>query len=229
MIKAVIFDMFETLVTHYESPLYMGKQISNDIGISEQKFREIWNRTDDDRTLGKRSLEGVIEEILKANNCYSQELFDKIITKRKMSKQECFQHIHPEILPLLDALKEMNIKIGVITNCYFEESEVIRNSIFFNYFDSICMSCELGIKKPNVKIFQKCMEDLEVAAKECLYVGDGGSFELETARVLGMHPLQATWYFKEGVNQPTKRKKEFLQVVHPLGVVGEIKRGSNDS
>ena len=54
MITAVIFDMFETLVTHFESPLYMGKQIADDIGITEQKFREIWNPTDIDRTLGKK-------------------------------------------------------------------------------------------------------------------------------------------------------------------------------
>ena len=64
MIKAVIFDMFETLITHFESPLYMAKQISADIGITEQKFREIWNPTDDDRTLGKATLEEVIEKIL---------------------------------------------------------------------------------------------------------------------------------------------------------------------
>ena len=42
MIKAVVFDMFETLVTHFESPVYMAKQISNDIGITEEKFREIY-------------------------------------------------------------------------------------------------------------------------------------------------------------------------------------------
>ena len=30
MIKAVIFDMFETSVTHFESPIYMVKQISSD-------------------------------------------------------------------------------------------------------------------------------------------------------------------------------------------------------
>ena len=64
MIKAVIFDMFETLVTHFESPVYRGKQIANDIGIAEQRFREIWDRTDDDRTLGKSSFEEVIEEII---------------------------------------------------------------------------------------------------------------------------------------------------------------------
>lgn len=190
MIKAVIFDMFETLITHYESPLYMGKQIANDMGIAEQNFREIWNATDDDRTLGKRSFEDVIEEII----------------------------------PLFSSLKEKNIKIGLITNCYFEERDVINKSIFFDYFDSICMSCELGIKKPDIEIFKKSMHNLEVIAEECIYVGDGGFFELETAQSLGMHPLQATWYLKDGVNQPAKRKIEFLHAESPLDVISEINR-----
>lgn len=219
MIKAVIFDMFETLITHFESPVYMGRQISHDIGIAEQKFREIWDTTDDDRTLGKRSFEDVIEEILKVNNRYSLELFEKIVTKRKMSKRECFEHINQEIIPLFKMLKEMNIKIGLITNCYFEESDVIKNSIFIDFFDSMCMSCEMGMKKPDVEIFQKCMKDLDVVAEECLYVGDGGSFELEAAQFLGMFPLQATWYLKDGVNQPAKRKPEFLQAESPLEVI----------
>ena len=153
-----------------------------------------------------------------------EEDFEKIITKRKMSKRECFEHIHPEIIPLFKTLKAMNIKIGLITNCYFEESEVIKNSVFFEYFDSVCMSCEIGVKKPDTRIFEKCMRDLDVAAKECLYVGDGGSFELETAKSLGMHPLQATWYLKDGVNQPAKRKKEFMQAESPLEVISEINR-----
>ena len=224
MIKAVIFDMFETLVTHFESPIYMAKQISDDIGIAEQKFREIWDSTGDDRTLGKSSLEEVIEEILKVNNCYSSELFEKIITKRRISKMECFEYIHPELIPLFTRLKEMNIKIGLITNCFFEERDVIKKSIFFDYFDSVCMSCEIGLKKPDVKIYKKCMKDLEVEAEECIYVGDGGSCELETAQALGMNPLQAAWYLKDGVNQPAKRKKEFLQAEAPLEVLLEINK-----
>lgn len=223
MVKAVIFDMFETLITHFESPLYMGKQISNDMGIDEQKFREIWNTSDDDRTLGKRTLEDVIEEILKVNNRYSIELFDKVIAKRKKSKVECFEHLHPEIIPLFNQLKEMSIKIGLITNCYFEESEVIRDSILFDYFDAVCMSCEMGIMKPDTRIFHKCMEALDVAPEECIYVGDGGSLELETAKTLGMHPIQATWYLKDGANQPAKRMKDFMQAESPLEVIRGVK------
>lgn len=222
MIKAVIFDMFETLISHYESPVYMGRQICEDMGISEQRFREIWNGSDDDRTLGIRTLEDVIEEILRVNNCYSEELFNTIITKRRRSKIECFEHIHREIIPLFQALHEKNIKIGLITNCYFEEKDAIEKSIFMDYFDSVCMSCELGVKKPDVSIFNICMEKLGVEPEECIYVGDGGSYELETARSIGMYPIQAVWYLKDGVNQPSGRKMEFVQAELPMEIIERI-------
>ena len=142
--------------------------------------------------------------------------------KRKMSKIECFEHIHSEIIPLFMALKEQDIKIGLITNCYFEERDVINNSVFIDYFDSVCMSCEMGVKKPDVPIFQKCMNDLAVVAQECIYVGDGGSFELETAQAIGMHPIQAAWYLKEGTNQPSKRNSNFTQAESPKNIIISI-------
>ena len=222
MIKAVIFDMFETLITHFESPLYMGKQIANDIGISEQKFREIWNTTDDERTLGKRTLEDVIEEVMRVNDCYTKEVFDKIISKRKASKIECFHHLHPEIIPMFEALKEQNVKIGLITNCYYEERDVIKDSCLFGYLDVVCMSCELGMKKPEIEIFETCVSGLGVKMEECLYIGDGGSYELEAAKAFGMHTMQATWYLKDGVNQPAKRKAEFKHAKTPMDVVLEV-------
>ena len=223
MIKAIIFDMFETLVTHYQSPLYMAKQICADIGISEAKFREIWNTTDADRTLGKKTFEEVIQEILRVNNRYSRELFELIAEKRKQSKIECFLHLHSEITPLFNFIKQMDIKIGLITNCYFEERDVIKNSELFDYFDAACMSCELGVQKPDVRIFEYCMHILQVEPNECVYVGDGGSFELETARDIGMHPVQATWYFKDGINYPAKRNTNFVQAKTPMDVLTEIK------
>ncbi len=222
MIKAVIFDMFETLVTHFKSPLYMGKQICEDIGISEGKFREIWDATEEDKTLGKKTLEEVIETILRVNDRYSPELFELIVSKRKNSKIEMFDHLHDEIIPLLTELKERGIKIGLITNCYFEERDAIINSKLYKYFDAVCMSCELGLAKPDVKIFKKCVDDLQLQYEECVYVGDGGSYELETAQLVGMHPIQAVWYIQEGVNHQSKRKAEFLQAGSPMEVLSEI-------
>lgn len=51
MKKAVIFDMYETLITLWNSKPYMGKELAEDIGIPESKFREIWDLTEDERTL----------------------------------------------------------------------------------------------------------------------------------------------------------------------------------
>lgn len=36
-------------------------------------------------------------------------------------------------------------------------------------------------KSRNPAIFERCIEKLGVKADECLYVGDGGSYELEAA------------------------------------------------
>lgn len=217
MIHAVIFDMFETLITHYRSPLYMGKQIAAEIGLPEPVFRELWDTTDDGRTLGKMSLEEVIEAILRQNGRYSENLFADIIRKRRESKEECFRHLHPEILPMLESIRKSGRKIGLITNCYFEERDVIRESVLFPYFDAVCMSCELDMMKPDPAIFRRCMEELCVKPEQCLYAGDGGSRELETARMLGMHPVQAAWYFAE--NPQDKRKPEFEQAETPMELI----------
>lgn len=224
MIKAVIFDMFETLVTHYACPVYFAKQMSADIGITEARFREIWNPTVPDRTLGIKTIEEVIEDILRTNDRYSGELFELILKKWKQFKIVSFRNLHPQILPMLAAIRGMGLKIGLITNCYFEERDVIRSSVLLEYFDAVCMSCELGLQKPDVEIFRKCTQALALPAEACLYIGDGGSMELETAKAEGMHPIQATWYFKEGVNHPAKRNAAFVQAEAPMDILTEIQK-----
>jgi len=219
MIKAVIFDMFETLITHFKSPLYFGKQVAADMGIEEKKLREIWDPTDYARTIGKMTLEEVFEQILRASDKYDPELVRRLADKRTAAKVECFNHLHEEILPMFEELKKQGYKVGLISNCYFEEATVIKNSVLWPYFDVAYLSCEQGVAKPEEEIFRRCAAELGVDYAECLYVGDGGSMELETAERLGMKPVQAVWYLQQGSKQPTWRKPEFLQAESPLGVM----------
>lgn len=216
MIKAVIFDMYETLITHYQSTLYFGGQMAADAGIPEEKFRRLWDATEQDRTIGKLTFEDVIEAILRENNCYSDTLFHQIVQKRIRVKEECFAHLHKDIVSLLDGLHKKGLKVGLISNCFSEETPVIRKSVLFPYFDAVCLSYEQGVMKPDAEIFRRCIGQLQVEADECLYVGDGGSHELEAAQAVGMKAVQAVWYLQEGTNQPCGRKEGFLQVEHPL-------------
>ena len=219
MIHAVIFDMFETLVTFFESPIYFGAQIAKDAGISEEKFNARWRPTEHARSIGEMTLEQTLEMILRENNCYSEKLLEEIVAKRVVSKQDCFRHIHSDIIPMLKELKEKGILIGLISNCYSEEVEAIRNSDLFPYFDAVYLSYEQGVWKPDEEIFRRCMKKLSVSAEECLYIGDGGSCELETARKLGMTALQAVWYFKDEFSHLAERQPDFIQLDAPMEVL----------
>lgn len=82
---------------------------------------------------------------------------------------------------MLETIKRSNRKIALISNCCSEKVEVIRQSTVSKYFDNMYLSFEQGIKKPNPKIFIKCVKELNTAPNECLYIGDGGDNELEAA------------------------------------------------
>ena len=219
MMNAVIFDMYETLITHFQSPLYFGAQMAIDAGIPENKFQALWEPTEKDRTIGKMTLEEALEMILRENKRYSKELLQQIVQKRIQAKEECFHHIHEEMIPLLRSLKEKGIKVGLISNCFSEEAEVIKKSILFPYFDAICLSYEEGLRKPEIEIYERCMDRLNVKANESLYVGDGGSFELESAKMTGMKAVQAVWYLREGTSQPCGRKADFEQIENPMDIL----------
>lgn len=222
MVKAVIFDMYETLVTLFESPLYFGTQMAFDAGVEEERFQEIWQTAEVDRTIGKITLEEILERILRTNDRYSETKMNLIVNKRIRSREEAFEHLHKDIIPMLRALKKKGILIGLISNCFSEEAMVIKKSVLYPYFDAVCLSFDEGLQKPNPAIFKMCLEKLNVQAEYCLYIGDGGSNELEAAEMVGMKATQAVWYLKEDTCQPSKRKSQFRQLEAPLDVLNII-------
>ena len=119
---------------------------------------------------------------------------------------------------MLVRLKEQGVKIGLISNCFSEESIVIRESVLFPYFDAVYLSYEQGVKKPDPEIFLRCVKELGVAAEECIFIGDGGSHELEASGSLGMRPLQAIWYLKEGTLHRIKPMDEYIKLERPMQV-----------
>ena len=223
MIKAVIFDMYETLITHYKSSLYFSPEMAEDAGIPVEKFLPLWRNTESERWVGKMTFEDTITMIMEKNHCYSEENLKKITEKRIATKEEGFRQLHENIIPMMQALRQKGMLVGLISNCFSEEVTVIRRSILFPYFTQVYLSYEQGIQKPDPEIYKRCMRDFHVKPEECLYIGDGGSQELQAARTLGMKPLQAVWYFQDDLPYQSKRNPEFEQVENPLDVLKYIK------
>ena len=194
MIKAVIFDMFETLVSLFEGRTYFGENIAADVGADVTSFRKEWHLIEDDRTIGKYTIEEGLELVLKNLGIYSKEKVETAARKRREALEDTFSGIPKETFEMLDELKRRNIKICLITNTFSDERDFIRKSGLFPYFDEAIISYEEGIRKPDSEIFRRMLERLNLRAEECLYVGDGGSRELYAARDAGMHPVQCTWF-----------------------------------
>lgn len=222
MIKAAIFDMYETLVTLFSTPIYFSEQMAEDTGIPEDVFKASWHTTEDDRTLGRVTVDEVVARILKENNRFSEETTNRIMEKRIACKREAFMHMHSEIIPMMEELKKHGIKIALISNCHSEEAMVIKESILYPYFDAVCLSYDEGVRKPDSEIFRICLDRLGLGAEECLYIGDGGSNELDAAANIGMYPVQAVWYLKDGTLQPAKRMSEYTGADTPLQVISLI-------
>ena len=216
--KAVIFDMFETLVTLHSVPRYFGRNIAVDLGADIDEFYPLWHETEEARSKGKMDFEESLRWIGERTRYAHPERIPEAVEKRRAFKTESLQKVEYRIVSLLRELKERGYKVALISNCFLEEAEAIRGNVLASCFDVMMLSCEQGVQKPEHEIFERCLAELSVAPEDCLYVGDGGSLELETARELGMQTLQAGWFVKN--EQEDWRKEGFASATDP----GEVLR-----
>jgi putative hydrolase of the HAD superfamily len=93
----------------------------------------------------------------------------------------------PEVsLRVLRRLKAAGKTLGLISDADPAEVAAWSRSPLAGLFDCAVMSCEVGLTKPDARIYALCLDKLGLGAQECLYVGNGGSQELAGARAVGL-------------------------------------------
>lgn len=195
MIKAVIFDLFETLITEWGHEKYTKRKISEDLHMDHDLFSLYWEENAYGRYLGKVSFEESVQYVCqKCGIPLLPEQLAYVVSKRMSTKAACFDCIDPDVIALLKDLKARGLRLAMLSNCSSEEVTAIRQSRLCTYFDTLILSYEVGLSKPDPLIYGKVLAELHLTAEECLYVGDGGSNELQGARAIGMEAVQAKWY-----------------------------------
>lgn len=91
----------------------------------------------------------------------------------------------------------------------------------YRYFDEVVLSYEVHMKKPDSCIYEDASKRLGVDLGECIFVGDGGSNELEGAKNVGMKAIQAKWYTNL---HPRKRDNisGFLVAEEPMDIMKHV-------
>ena len=90
MIRAVIFDMFETLVTLFTGRTYFSENIAEDLGIPLAEFRDAWHATETERTIGKYTMEEGFSETLRKLNLYREDWVELVCRKRREALGDTF-------------------------------------------------------------------------------------------------------------------------------------------
>jgi len=217
--KVVIFDLFETLITEWGHKKYTKNEMCADLGIERAEFDIFWDEKKQDRYIGSMSFEDSILYVSeKCKKTVDNETISNIIDKRIKTKSVCFEYVHSEVFQLLRTLRDMGLRLAIISNCSSEEVKVLKESEIYKYFDEVVLSYEVHMKKPDSCIYEETSKRLGVDLGECVFVGDGGSNELLGAKEVGMKAIQAKWYTNL---HPRKRENinGFMVAEEPLDII----------
>lgn len=93
----------------------------------------------------------------------------------------------PHLTDTLDALRERGLKVGLITNGRaLMQNRKIDGLGIRPYLDSVVISGDLGVRKPDPRIFAAALEDLAVDPSAAAYVGDNPEPDITGAKRSGM-------------------------------------------
>lgn len=177
MIQAVLYDLYETLITEWENGSKKADYSVEPLGLEESLYKREWHARVNDRMDGTYpDHPSILREILTKNGLsINEEAIQMVHNHRVHVKSVSFEHIDDTIINMLENLKAKNIKIGLISNCTSEEIEGWYTSLLPPYFDDVVFSYQVKERKPNPGIYLTSCSNLGVKPEHCLFIGDGGS------------------------------------------------------
>lgn len=92
-----------------------------------------------------------------------------------------------EMLDLVKNLKE-HYKLAILSNSDLLNAEKFLNNGWYSCFDHLVLSHEVGILKPDKRIYEITLNKLNLKAQDCLFVDDQEDV-LKPAREMGMETI----------------------------------------
>lgn len=94
-----------------------------------------------------------------------------------------------DVIPTVKALRELGIRVAVLSNWDYSLHPILRNLGVYELFDRVFASLEEGPEKPEPELFHIVLDHFSVAPDRALHIGDNPLDDLEGARGVGMHAL----------------------------------------
>lgn len=190
-IKAIIFDVggvlqiggktrFSKKDVHTSG---VHQIIANKLKISIDQY------LDSIDTYYARSIEGQISKptllsILSSNLNYSKDKLQKIY--HETYKKKYTKNIG--LYNLAKKLKKKGYKIAILSDQWHLSKEALMPEKDTKIFDAIITSCDVGIRKPNIPIYQMILDKLKLKPEETIFI-DNQVWNIIPAHKLGMNTI----------------------------------------
>ncbi len=183
-IRAVYSDLGGVLVrTEFQTPR---QRLAERIGIEyEDLVKDVFEgKTSHQATLGVLSEDEHWKEVLRKFRLPAAQLDDV--------RNEFFAGDITD-LTLVNYLRGLRktVKVGLISNAWTGLREWIVKEKFDDAFDAMIISAEVGLAKPDPRIYQVALEKLGVAPSEAVLMDDFPE-NIEAARAFGMTAIHFT-------------------------------------
>ncbi len=187
--QALLFDLYDTLIWLDPHRSNEGRQqMADRLGVSVEAFMRIWRASVDDRMLGKGG--GLADHLAAAVSALdiapdARLIADLVAIERRRLEEAV--HLYPSTVPTLRRLRAAGYRLGLLSNVSDGAAIPIAHLGIDRLFDSLVLSHEVALLKPNPAIFELACRRLQASPAATMFVADGGFGELDAAHRLGIY------------------------------------------
>jgi len=197
MVRAVLFDLFETLITESRTPPTRASTAGSALGLESKAFRAEWKARRPRVLLGQLSFVDALTEISRTlTGSVDAAAVQRVSELRSREKAFAFANIDDEVTALITELRGRGLSLGVVSNCFAEDVRAWPTWPLSRQFQCSVFSCVAGVAKPDPQIYLTGTRQLGVEPAATIFVGDGGDNELAGAEQAGLRAFRAGWFLK---------------------------------
>ncbi|WFB56728.1 HAD family hydrolase [Paenibacillus sp. BR1-192] len=196
-VKSIIFDLDETLTDRRAAintfiKRLIARYFPDSDEAAQMMIAKQFKEADHNGYRDKREVYKMLVEQLPWVN---PPKADEYLSFFRGEIASCIQPMD-QLVSVLRELKTWGLKLGIITNGTVQVQEgKIHQLGIREYFDSIVISEEAGVKKPDPAIFTRALSRLHAMPSETWYVGDHPHNDVIGAAQCG---IKAIWYTRDG-------------------------------
>jgi putative hydrolase of the HAD superfamily len=201
MVRAVLFDLFETLITESRTLPAGASSLGPELGCEREAFRAQWRACRPDVVVGRLSLrQALAQSATRLGRQPEESILQRVCEDRIRAKAAPFEQIEAEVLGVVGQLRSRGLRLGVVSNCFAEDVLTWPQCSLAPHFACTVFSFEVGLAKPDPEIYLEATHRLGVDTADTWFIGDGMHEELSGAERAGLRAFRALWFLRRWPN-----------------------------